>query len=190
MRMLGVFYECVGEVVKAQDIYLDMIEQNPEDKQSIKRLVCLFRDQEMYSSAIKVLNQYIEANQDDTEAWTELADIYLSKQNYSKAIFCYEELLSIQPRNYRVNLQYAEMLYSAKREDRLTDLVNARKYFSHAAILKEGTSDPCVRALFGIVKTCKAIAKLSKKPEQNNKEVLETAQQNIKELYANKAAKK
>ena len=89
-----------------------------------------------------------------------------------------------------MNLQYAEMLYSSKREDRLTDLINARKYFSHAAILKEDTSDPCVRALFGIVKTCKAIAKLSKKPEQNNKEILETAQQNIKELYANKASKR
>ena len=56
MRMLAVFYESVGDIVKAQEIYLDMIEQNPEDQQSIKRLVCLFRDQEMYPSAIKVLN--------------------------------------------------------------------------------------------------------------------------------------
>ena len=79
MRMLAVFYESVGDIVKAQEIYLDMIESNPEDQQSIKRLVCLYRDQEMYSSAIKVLNQYIESNQDDAEAWMELADIYLSK---------------------------------------------------------------------------------------------------------------
>ena len=62
MRMLAVFYESVGDIVKAQEIYLDMIESNPEDQQSIKRLVCLYRDQEMYSSAIKVLNQYIESN--------------------------------------------------------------------------------------------------------------------------------
>ena len=129
----------------------------------------------MYASAIKVLNKYIEANQDDTEAWTELADIYLSKQNYSKALFCYEELLSIKPKDYQVNLRYAEMLYSSQRSDRLGDLINARKYFSHAAILKEDVNDPCVRALFGLVKTCKAIQKASKKVEPNNKEILETA---------------
>ena len=166
-----------------------MIEQNPDDKQTVKRLVSLFRDQEMYASAIQILNKFVETNQDDSEAWTELADIYLSKQNYSKALYCYEELLSIQPRNYKVNLTYAEMLYSSQRSDRLEDLVNARKYFSHAAILKQDTSDPCIRALFGLVKTCKAIAKLSKKPDQNNQEILETAQQNIKEEYASKAPK-
>ena len=60
------------------------------------------------------------------------------------------------------------MLYSSQRSERLTDLINARKYFSHAAILKTDTNDPCARALFGLVKTCKAIAKLSKKSEQNN----------------------
>ena len=49
----------------------------------------------MYASAIQILNKFVETNQDDTEAWTELADIYLSKQNYSKALYCYEELLSI-----------------------------------------------------------------------------------------------
>ncbi len=62
MRMLAVFYECVGDIVRAQDIYLDMIESNPEDKQSIKRLICLYRDSDMYSSAIQVMNKYIETN--------------------------------------------------------------------------------------------------------------------------------
>ena len=105
-----------------------------------------------------------------------MADIYLSKQNYSKALFCYEELVSLQPRNYQVNLRYAEMLYSSQRNDRLEDLLNARKYFSHAAILKSDTKDPCIRALFGLVKTCKAIQKLSKKDVPNNREIMETAQ--------------
>ena len=99
-------------------------------------------------------------------------------------------MLSFHPRNYQVNLRYAEMLYSSQRNDRLEDLLNARKYFSHAAILKEDTKNPCVRALFGLVKTCKAIQKLSKKEVTNNKEIMETAQQNIREVYARKAADK
>lgn len=56
-----------------------MIDEYPEDKQTIKRLVALFRDMDMMGQAIAVLNKYIEVNQDDIEAWTELADIYLSK---------------------------------------------------------------------------------------------------------------
>ena len=95
-------------------------------------------------------------NQDDVEAWIELSDIYLSKQNFTKALFCYEEIISNMPKNYLVNLRYAETLYSSfKSSQDFDDLVLARKYFSHAAILKEGS---CARALLGLVQCCNKIA--------------------------------
>lgn len=75
--MLAVFYEAKGEQNKAQNILVDILENNPEDKQSIKRLVALYRDMQWHNEAIAVLNKFIEVNQEDTEAWTELADIYL-----------------------------------------------------------------------------------------------------------------
>lgn len=115
MRLLGVLYEAQGQVVKAQEIYLDLIDANASDGQTIKRLVCLFRDMEMTTSAIAVLNKYVEVNQDDHEAWLELSDIYMSKGNYSKALFCIEEVLQASPKNYLLNLRYAEILYSAHR---------------------------------------------------------------------------
>ena len=31
MRMLGMLYEAKGEPIKAQEIYLDMIDSNPQD---------------------------------------------------------------------------------------------------------------------------------------------------------------
>jgi len=37
----------------------------------------------------------------------------MSMQNYAKASFCYEEMLLREPKNYLVNLRYAELLYSA-----------------------------------------------------------------------------
>lgn len=70
---------------------------------------------EMTTSAIAVLNKYVEVNQDDHEAWLELSDIYMSKGNYSKALFCIEEVLQASPKNYLLNLRYAEILYSAHR---------------------------------------------------------------------------
>ena len=41
-----------------------------------------------------------------------MANIYMTKQNYSKAAYCYEEVLAKEPRNYLVNLRYAELLFS------------------------------------------------------------------------------
>jgi len=94
-----------------------------------------------------------------------MANIYMSKQNYSKAAYCYEEVLAKEPRNYLVNLRYAELLFSmtSKSQERQQDLMNARKYFSHAAILKEGSPDS--RTLFGLLKVCLALDKLNKKED-------------------------
>lgn len=98
-------------------------------------------------------------NQEDVEAWLELADIYVSKQNFTKALFCYEEMLIIMPKNYLINLRYAETLYSSARAtDNFEELQLARKFFSHAAILKDST--PCVRALLGLVACCQRIISL------------------------------
>lgn len=44
MRMLAILYEAQGESDKAQNILVDLVESNPADKQSVKRLVSLYRD--------------------------------------------------------------------------------------------------------------------------------------------------
>lgn len=46
------FYECQGELVKAQEILLDLISEDPTDHQTLKRLVALYRDMEMETQAI------------------------------------------------------------------------------------------------------------------------------------------
>ena len=76
MRLLAVFHEAKGEMDKAQNILVDLVEQNPLDKQSTKRLVALYRDMHLHNDAIALLNKYTELNQTDMEAWTELADMY------------------------------------------------------------------------------------------------------------------
>ena len=89
------------------------------------------------------------------EAWLELTDIYLAKLNYVKAAFCYEEVLSMQPNNFIVNLKYAEMLYSHGGNDNLDNCYLARKYFSHALSLQNDNSNMLVRSLWGLLHTCK-----------------------------------
>lgn len=137
-----------------------------------------------------MLNKFVETNQQDAEAWTELADIYLSKQNYAKAIHCFEELLFTQGKNYMVTLKYAELLYSTRR-DRLDDLINARKYFMLSSSMISDETQGNIRALFGIIKSTKAIQKLStKQPDEHGDEYITAAQEQIREIYESKGCAK
>lgn len=43
---------------------------------------------------IRVLNKYLETYPNDLEAWLELGEIYLARQDYEKAQYCFEELLT------------------------------------------------------------------------------------------------
>ena len=113
-----------------------------------------------------MLNKYLEINQVDEEAWCELCDIYLSRQNFAKAAYCFEEVLSANPLNYQHNIKYAEIQYSnaCANQQNLTMLENARKYYSHALVLIDNKKENKVnnnvaRALWGLIKTCKQIQK-------------------------------
>ena len=45
----------------------------------------------------------------DVEAWLELADIYLERLIYPKALYCYEEALIINPKNFYFFVKIAEV---------------------------------------------------------------------------------
>ena len=134
MRLLAMFHEAIQDFDKAKEIYNELISLNGSDFQTVKRLVALERDRGKINEAIILLNKYLENNQQDNEAWLELTDLFLSKHNYEKAQFCYEEILSLNPANYYCNIRYAEILYSAG-SDNLDNLYHARKYYSHALTL-------------------------------------------------------
>lgn len=79
------FYEASGNTFKAQEIYLEILETTPEDYVTMKRLISLYKNNDLVNDAISMLNKYLDINQVDEDAWLELCDIYLSKQNFSKA---------------------------------------------------------------------------------------------------------
>jgi tetratricopeptide (TPR) repeat protein len=106
------FYEASNNTFKAQEIYLEIIESTPEDHATLKRLISLYKNNNMVNDAIAMLNKYLEVNQVDEEAWNELCDMYLQRQNFSKAMYCFEELLSSNPLNFQYNIKYGEILYS------------------------------------------------------------------------------
>ena len=79
------YYEGAANTFKAQEIYLEILENTPEDCSTMNRLISLYRNNDMPNDAVSMLNKYLEINQVDEEAWLELCDMYLAKQNFTKA---------------------------------------------------------------------------------------------------------
>ena len=163
----------------------------------MKRLVSLFRNNDLQNDAIFVLNKYLEVNQNDEEAWLELCDMYLSKQNFAKAQYCMEELITANPQNYQHNIKIAEIIYSsavASGNNQMSQLELSRKYYSHALILIDDTSkdskvinNNVVRALWGLIRVCKSIqrAKAPKdKVDEKNDQILKISQERVQKIYA------
>ena len=48
---------------KAREIYNELVSINPDDFQTVKRLIALHRDQGKLNEAIQMLNRYLETNQ-------------------------------------------------------------------------------------------------------------------------------
>jgi len=60
MRFLAMYYEASGKKEKAQEIYLEILEQSPDDAATFKRLVSLHRYNDLPNDAIAMLNKYIQ----------------------------------------------------------------------------------------------------------------------------------
>ena len=73
------FHEAAQDLDKAREIYNELLTSTPNDQQTLKRLVAMERDRGRLNEAIALLNKYLESNQQDTEAWLDLTDIYLSR---------------------------------------------------------------------------------------------------------------
>jgi tetratricopeptide (TPR) repeat protein len=68
-----------------------------------KRRVALLRSLGRYSEAITALNGLLDVSPTDTEAWAELAELYVSQGYYRQGIFALEEVLLIAPNAWNVS---------------------------------------------------------------------------------------
>lgn len=56
------FYEAHNNTFKAQELYLEILEGTPEDSATMKRLISLYKNNDMVNDAIAMLNKYLEIN--------------------------------------------------------------------------------------------------------------------------------
>ena len=174
-RLKGMIHECVGSFEKALSVYDALIARNDQDLVSAKRKSVLYRASGQLERAVAELNAFLSKHPGEIDAWHELANIYQMMQQYTRAAFCYEELLLGRPHDYWINLKYAEMLYSV---GGLENFLNARKYLTHCIIL----NPTCPKAHWGLIQCCFAINRIRPDDDTSSK-MIEKSKDKLSKLY-------
>ncbi|XP_074605769.1 ER membrane protein complex subunit 2-like [Acropora palmata] len=134
--------EAFDKYQEAEEIYDKILEAEPANAVVRKRLIAILKAQNKIPEAVKELNEYLKKFMGDQEAWTELAELYISQQEHKKAKFCLEELILVNPHNHLFHQRYAEILYTLGGNE---NMEKSRKYFAQALKLDNNN----MRALFG-----------------------------------------
>jgi len=71
------------------------------------------RSMDQAPEAITQLVNLLDVSPTDAEAWSELADIYVSQGLLDQAIFALEEVLLIQPNAWNIHATIAEVVYQS-----------------------------------------------------------------------------
>jgi len=170
--------EAFEKYEEAEQIYNKILEAEPANAVVRKRLVAILKAQNRVGEAIKELNEYLKKFMSDREAWTELAELYISQQDHKKAKFCMEELILMNPHNHLFHQRYAEILYTLGGNE---NMEKARKYFAQALKLDNNN----MRALFGFFLASAHLANSSKdvKTKKENSKFATWAATQVNERY-------
>lgn len=166
-RLFAMQLEADGEYAKATELYEQLLAADDTEAIARKRLVAVLKAQRRYTDAITKLNDYLRTFQADQEAWLELSDLYCHERDYSRAAFCAEELLLLNPHHHLYHQRYAEIRYA---EGGMESVEAARTHFSQAAKLSKRNYG----ALYGVVVCCAQLVasqKLTTARRRDNAEI-------------------
>ena len=178
-KLRGMRSEALEEWDEAKKIYEGILAEDPANLIVRKRHIAVTKAQNVPSETVKELKEYLDVYMSDQEAWMELADVYISMQEYRKAAFCLEELILTHPHNHLYHQRFAEIHYTIGTTE---SLELSRKYFAQALKLDPNN----IRALYGLFlcSSCQnASVKSNQKTKKNNAQCSSWAAQEIIEKY-------
>ena len=144
---------------KALEYYKKLVILNQEDRVSLKKYIGLLKSSfsmshEDLKKLIDMWNEYLKVYMDDHEAWYELSDVYLLSCNYTKAVYCLEEVILHQPNNFNIYTKLGDILSTLNNSEAAA---NAIKYYSQSILIK-----PTPRAFWGIIAAINIYLKYNK----------------------------
>lgn len=153
----------------------ELLNKNLNDRDT-KKLNLAFKKTKLNSKEyVEALNSYLEENWDDADCWLELADVYEKKLNFEKAIYCFEEMLLLDPTEFSLYQKLAELNFTI---GKLDNLKVAKKYFC----LLLNINSMALRTLWGLLHTCKQLVKLEKGNHDNEK-IISIVEKKLAEIY-------
>ncbi|XP_014098140.1 ER membrane protein complex subunit 2 isoform X2 [Bactrocera oleae] len=150
MKFEAMRLEALQMYDEATDLLDEIIVKDETNAAPRKRKIAILKARGMRSEAIKDLNEYLKTFMSDQEAWHELCGLYLAEGDYSKAVFCMEELLLHNPHSHLIHQRIAEIRYTMGGMD---NVEIARIYYSQALKLNPNN----LRALYGLYLCCSYI---------------------------------
>jgi len=180
-RLRGMIMEAEGKLKEADQLYRQLVENDPTDSLSMKRQIAVQKSMGNLENACTMLDTYLTIWMADSEAWSELAHLRTTLGQYAQASFCYEELILAYPTSHAHFTKYAELLYTM---GGIENFKLARKYFAHSLELNDASN---ARALWGLCATILAIssAKGGKGAKEEGQEVGEWVEKQLLEVYKN-----
>nr|XP_036219481.1 ER membrane protein complex subunit 2 isoform X3 [Bactrocera oleae] len=112
MKFEAMRLEALQMYDEATDLLDEIIVKDETNAAPRKRKIAILKARGMRSEAIKDLNEYLKTFMSDQEAWHELCGLYLAEGDYSKAVFCMEELLLHNPHSHLIHQRIAEIRYT------------------------------------------------------------------------------
>ncbi|KAI6196709.1 ER membrane protein complex subunit 2 [Aphelenchoides besseyi] len=176
-KLQAIRLEALGKYEEAHTIYDSLLAADDTNSALEKRKIAALIAQGQRTEAIRWLCEHLETFVNDSEAWSELAELYVQEADLPRAIHCFEELLLVNPHNGAVHCRLGELRYT---QGGTENYEYARAYFERAVRLNVGA-----RALYGLVLCCNAL--LAKSSAQKKKEIVDvgrSAVDSLAKIYA------
>ena len=124
---------------------------------------------------VNKLCDYLSTKWQDTDAWMALAQIYEQKQQFINAIYCYEEMLLIEPGKPELLVKLSELHFTVGKVD---NLLLARKYLSFVLNI----NGLALRPLLDLLRVCELL-KCLQKNDMNDK-MIRIINAKLHEIYS------
>ncbi|KAG6018338.1 hypothetical protein E4U43_003788 [Claviceps pusilla] len=153
LALQGLFKEATAstndELQKILEEYDAFLQDNDANLPIFKRKVALLRSMGKLPEAISALNAFLDICPTDPEAWSELADMYVSQGLYAQAIYALEEVLVLSPNAWNIHARLGEvslMAATSSSEGSLKHYAEAVKRFCRSIEL----CDDYLRGYYGL----------------------------------------
>jgi len=173
----GMIYEAEGDWAGARQFYKPLTQTNPTNQFLLKRRICVEKAAGRIAQAISLLTQYLELFSIDVDAWEELGELHVKNGGLREAAYCYEEVLILEPENFRHFTTVAEVYYSLGGKE---NFLLARKYYAHSLWLNK---DQNLRSLYGLHATTTALASIKGGNTPDNQELLDWVVRQLCDTY-------